>query len=89
MRGSYMKRLTVTLDEENAEYIDEQSGDRGDFESGSAVINEAVRRMRTGDENGVGAYEPIDEAHRKLREERDDVQGERERVSVLSKLKPW
>ena len=85
-----MERLTVTLDEENVEYIKEQSGDEGDFENESAVVNEAVRRMRTGDGDGVEKYKAIDELHRELREERGgDGHGEKRRVSVLSKLKPW
>jgi Arc/MetJ-type ribon-helix-helix transcriptional regulator len=50
VRGSYMARLTVTLKDENDEYINEQSGDGGGFDSKSAVVNEAVRRMRTGGE---------------------------------------
>lgn len=50
MRGPYMARLTVTLKDENDEYINEQSGDGGGFDSKSAVVNEAVRRMRTGGE---------------------------------------
>ena len=66
---SYMERLTVTLDEENVEYIDKQSGDEGDFENESAVVNEAVRRMRAGDGDGVKKYKAIDELHRELREE--------------------
>lgn len=91
-----MASLTVTLDEENVEYINEQSGDEGDFESESAVVNEAVRRMRTGGEDGVKAYEPLDEVHRELREKgelREDMGGNgrdgRERASVLSRIKPW
>lgn len=91
-----MERLTVKLDEENFEYINEKSGDEGDFENESAVVNEAVRRMRTGDEGGVGAYEPLDEVHRELREKGElretmdgDGHGGRGRASVLSKLKPW
>jgi len=91
-----MARLTVTLDEENVEYIKEQSGDEGDFENESAVVDEAVRRMRTGDEDSVAAYKPLDEVHRELRENEElreersgNGQGGRERASVLSKLKPW
>lgn len=91
-----MARLTVTLDEENVEYIHEQTGDEGDFENESAVVNEAVRRMRTDSEDGVEAYEPLDEVHRELRENEGlrgesggNRQGGRERVSVLSKLKLW
>lgn len=91
-----MVRLTVTLDAENAEYINEKTGDEGDFENESAVVNEAVRRMRTDGEDGVGAYEPLDERHQELREngelrERMDGNGPGggELASVLSKLKPW
>jgi len=87
-----MARVTVTLDEENAEYIDEMS-DKGDFENESTVVNEAVRRMRTDVEcrggGSVAAYEPLDEVHQELREERDEDGHRRERASVLSKLKPW
>lgn len=86
-----MARLTVTLGEDNAEYIDEQSGDEGGFENESAVINEAVRRMRKDGEGGGGveAYEPLDEVHQELRKERGEDGHGRERASVLSKLKPW
>lgn len=64
-----MERLTVTLDEENFEYINEQTDDKGDFENESAVVNEAVRLMRTDEEDGVEKYKAIDELHRELREE--------------------
>jgi len=64
-----MERVTVTLNEENVEYINERSGDEGNFENESEVVNEAVRRMRTEREEGVGAYKPIDEVHRDLCEE--------------------
>ena len=86
-----MERITVTLDEENVEYIKEQSCGEGDFENESAVVDEAVRRMRTVEEEGVGAYKPLEEVHQELRENGElreetggDGQSERERASIGS-----
>lgn len=74
-----MARMTVTIDQENAEYVADQAGEEGEFESEREVVNAAVRRMRStgGEEKNDNGSSPrhegavsltIEELHREVRE---------------------
>jgi Arc/MetJ-type ribon-helix-helix transcriptional regulator len=78
-----MPRLTITLSDELAEFIDEESGDSGEFDSKSEAVRHYVERGRDAEdlENEVEVLENrLDELRRQLYE-RDDVE---EKVDVLA-----
>jgi Arc/MetJ-type ribon-helix-helix transcriptional regulator len=79
-----MARLTVTLSDELAEFIEEESGDDGEFESKSAAVRHYIERGQDAEdlENEVEVLEArLDDLRRQLYE-RDDVE---EKVDILAK----
>lgn len=78
-----MPRLTITLSDELAEFIEEESGDNGEFESKSAAVRHYLERGQEAEslENEVEVMEArLDDLRRQLYE-RNDVE---EKVDVLA-----
>mgnify|MGYP002763544306 CR=1 FL=1 len=78
-----MARLTVTLSDELAGFIEEESGDDGEFESKSAAVRHYIERGQDAEdlEDEVEVLEArLDDLRRQLYE-RDDVE---EKVDVLA-----
>jgi Arc/MetJ-type ribon-helix-helix transcriptional regulator len=78
-----MPRLTITLSDELAEFIQKESGNDGEFESKSAAVRHYLERGQDADdlENEVEVLEArLDDLRRQLYE-RDDVE---EKVDVLA-----
>jgi Arc/MetJ-type ribon-helix-helix transcriptional regulator len=78
-----MARLTITLSDELAEFIEEESSDNGKFESKSAAVRHYLERGQEAEslENEVEVMEArLDDLRRQLYE-RNDVE---EKVDVLA-----